>query len=100
MVSHSFNFEGGDQLARMGAAWFVSFAYHDYVDEGHDNWMGVSTVNLRQSVYNSTRFFHEDWLEEVVYNMSEEKLSKNSIGLHGAEIVCMAKDVLGVMRRV
>ena len=30
---HEFNFEGGELLTPIGAAWFVSFAYHEYVDK-------------------------------------------------------------------
>lgn len=96
MESHAYSFEGGDKLAKMGAAWFVSYAYHEKVDGSHKNWGRVSTVATRSSVYNSTREFHKLWLRYVA-DMSDASLEKNTIGLDGESIKEMAEAVLSVM---
>ena len=33
MTSHAFNFEGGEDLTAMGATWFVSYSYYEYIDK-------------------------------------------------------------------
>ena len=38
MSGHPFNFAGGEDLATMGASWFVSYHYHGTIDPAHENW--------------------------------------------------------------
>ena len=51
MANHNFSFAGGDILSKMGATWFVSYAYYDRVDKNHRNWDRVSTAASRTSRY-------------------------------------------------
>ena len=90
MASHQFDCEGGRDLTSMGASWFVSYAYHDYVDHAHDNWRKYPH---RVSVYERTRRFHRGWLERVS-EMNPKNLSRNTIGLSSAQIMTMASEVL------
>ena len=33
MANHHFSFAGGELLSKIGAAWFVSYAYYDKIDK-------------------------------------------------------------------
>ena len=90
---HSFAFEGGEDLTTMGATWFVSYCYYDKIDPTHKNWKKVETHNSRQSVYRRTAHYHRFWLERVL-EMDSERLSANTIGLTGDEVIKMAKILL------
>ena len=90
---HSFAFEGGEDLTTMGATWFVSYCYYDKIDRTHRNWERVETHNSRQSVYRKTAHYHRFWLERVL-EMDSERLSANTIGLTGDEVIKMAKILL------
>ena len=90
---HSFDFEGGEDLTTMGATWFVSYCYYDKIDRTHKNWERVETHNSRQSVYRRTAHYHRFWLERVL-EMDSERLSANTIGLTGDEVIKMAKILL------
>ena len=96
MARHPFNFDGGEELTTMGAAWFVSYCWYDVVDKSHTNWQNVSTCCTRISVYNRTRRFHKFWLEQVV-KMNENNLNKNTIKLKGRDIINMAAKLLKVI---
>ena len=93
MQNHTFSFDGGEILSKMGASWFVSRAYYDRVDENHRNWDRVSTASSRTSRYVSARCYHKAWLEEVLA-MKDERLNKNTIGLDAWEVKTMAKEIL------
>ena len=93
MGNHSFNFEGGDDLSSMGASWFVSYAYHTYIDTSHDNWQRIDTVNLRINYFNRTNNHHKFWLEQVL-DMENNRLSTNEIGLEPERVKEMAKELL------
>ena len=93
MANHNFSFAGGDILSKMGATWFVSYAYHDRVDENHRNWGHVSTAASRTSRYIAGVPYHKEWLQEVLV-MKDENLSKNTIGLDAWQVKAMAKEIL------
>ena len=50
---HAFSCYGGKLLQRMGASWFVSYAYHKHVDAKHLNWNRVAT-KMRVSLYDKS----------------------------------------------
>lgn len=93
MANHSFSFAGGDILSKMGAAWFVSYAYHDRMNKRHRNWDRVSTTASRASRYIAGIPYHREWLQEILV-MKDENLSKNTIGLDARQVKAMAKELL------
>ena len=90
---HTFNFDGGDYLTTMGAAWFTSFCYFNHIDSEHKNWKKVSTWSNRKSIYNSTEEYHIYWLQKVL-EMVDSNLNKNKIGLNGYQVKKMAAELL------
>ena len=76
MARHVFSFNGGELLTSMGASWFVSYCYYEYIDKTHQNWNIVKTAANRKSVYLRTRNFHKGWLNEILKIISS---SINSI---------------------
>lgn len=82
---HVFLCEGGDQLTTIGATFFVSYLYHQYVDSTHENWASIKTKKSRISTINSSENYHRIWLKHIG-NMSEANLNKNSLGLDGPVI--------------
>ena len=56
--AHFFNFVGGDALSRMGATWFVSYAYYCEVDPQHMAWKNVKTYPMRRNIYFTTKEHH------------------------------------------
>lgn len=93
MANHNFSFAGGEILTSMGAAWFVSYAYHEKIDKTHKNWDGVATAQTRISSYKRGRAFHRSWLQEIL-SMNPLRLAKNTIGLSAAQVKTMAKEIL------
>ena len=91
--SHAFPFYGGELFGKMGAAWFVSYAYHEHIDAAHDNWNRISTVRGRIRRYNSTFSYHRYWLDKVM-TMNDLNLAKNTIGLTPREVKDMANGVM------
>ncbi len=98
MANHSFSFEGGEELRSIGATWFVSYAYYDYVDKTHKNWDKVMTAKMRAKRYERTHDYHEIWLKHIE-SMEDANLSKNTIGLTPQETKEMAKKVLQSMSK-
>lgn len=93
MASHNFSFDGGDILRKMGATWFVSYAYYEHVDKSHRNWSKVSTANSRISNYNRGKKYHKQWLQ-CVLSMNDANLAKNTIGVSPCETKQMARKLL------
>jgi len=93
MANHNFSFAGGDILSKMGATWFVSYAYYDRIDKNHRNWDRVSTAASRTSRYIAGILYHKEWLQEVLV-MKDENLSKNTISLNAWQVKSMAKEIL------
>lgn len=97
MTNHNFCFEGGEILRSIGATWFVSYAYHEYIDDSHMNWSGVTKASQasRSSKYRRSREFHTEWLRRIA-SMSDNNLAKNSIGLSPIETKRMACRLLEI----
>ena len=93
MSSHAFNFDGGEYLTAIGATWFVSYSYYNYVDSSHENWKRVSTFKNRQATYRNTKQYHIFWLQKVL-EMNPDQLNKNTINLSADTIKQMAKEIL------
>ena len=92
-TSHAYPFYGGEFLGKMGAAWFVSYAYHEHVDATHENWNRTATASGRIRKYNNTFSYHRYWLDKVM-TMNDQNLAKNTIGLTPREIKDMANAVM------
>jgi hypothetical protein len=93
MTEHAFHFEGGDELAKMGASWFVSYSYYSLKNDTHMNWKEAPTYSSRISVFNRTGNFHQFWLEQVL-GMNDDRLETNTIGLTGHQVKQMARELL------
>ena len=89
---HAFSCYGGKLLQRMGASWFISFAYHKYIDAKHLNWNRVAT-KMRISVYDKSFSYHRYWLDKVM-SMDDKLLKTNKIGLTAIQVKDMAKKVM------
>ncbi len=93
MGRNVFKFKHGDILTTMGAAWFVSRAYYEYINKSHINWKRVSTFKNRNSVFmNRAKDYHLYFLEKVEH-MNIKNLNKNTIHLEGEEIKKMAIEI-------
>lgn len=86
---HIFSFEGGDKLTTIGATFFVSYLYYQYVDSTHKNWTSIKTQYSRISTINSSSQYYRAWLSHI-QNMSDSNLNRNSLGLKGPAIKNMA----------
>jgi hypothetical protein len=93
MGSHSFNFDGGEELSRIGASWFVSYLYHKVINQSHTNWDKVKTHKARISKFDSSTKYHRFWLEKIM-DMNDKNLNKNTILLSLDNIKNMASEIL------
>ena len=50
MARHVFLFNGGGLLTSMGASWFVSYCYYEYIDKTHQNWTCVKNAANRKYI--------------------------------------------------
>ena len=89
----NYEFVGEEQLKKIGATWFVSYAYYEYIDKSHMNWDRISTVSFRVSVYNSSRCYHKGWLQQVL-NMDYGRIGTNTLGVSPSETKRMAQELL------
>ena len=95
MDSKNFSFEGGYDLRRMCASWFVSYTYYENIDKNHKNWNSVKTAKSRMSKYNASRQYHKLWLSKVA-DMNDVSLNQNKIGLTAEQVKRMAFELLQV----
>ena len=93
MPEHIFSFEGGEILTRMGASWFVSYAYYLKIDHSHRNWKKSATAKGRIANYNKSEKYHKARLERVL-EMNPAQLNKNQIGMEAMDTKRMAKELL------
>lgn len=91
--AHFFNFVGGDALSRMGATWFVSYAYYCEVDPQHMAWKNVKTYPMRRNIYFTTKEHHIFWLTQVL-DMEDKRLNTNNLKLMAGETKHMAREIL------
>ncbi|WP_321325048.1 hypothetical protein [Thiomicrorhabdus sp.] len=89
---HTFSFDGGEKLTTIGASFFVSYLYHQYVDSNHNNWASIKTQKSRISTISRTENFHKSWLNHIK-SMNDANLNKNTLGLDGVTIKEMAKAI-------
>lgn len=92
-MEHSFNFPGGKELSKIGAGWFVSYAYYKNIDNGHKVWMRVRTCKVRIQWFEKIGVHYKELLQEVL-SMGEEKLNTGTLGLGSIVIKQMALDLL------
>ena len=90
---HVFSFEGGDLLTTIGATFFVSYLYHQYIDPTHKNWAKLKTQKSRISTINRSESYYRNWLNHVG-NMSEANLNRNTLDLDALVIKEMALAIL------
>lgn len=99
MTAHAFNCEGGEIFYRLGAAWFVSYAYHCNLDKNEMSWNNESispkSISSRKSKFNNSTDYHHGWLLHVL-SMNDNKLSNSNskVGLCAHEIKTMASELL------
>jgi hypothetical protein len=93
MTTHDFSFSGGGILSRIGATWFVSYAYYETIDKFHMNRRKVSTAQSLISKYHSGKEYHKVWLNEVP-TMNPVNLNKNIIDLDAQQVKMMAREIL------
>ena len=96
MPNHSFIFDGGYELSKMGATWFTSYAYYDLCDKTHKNWELVKTYSTRISMYRRTTHYHKYWLEQVL-NMEDNRLNTNTIKLDAKKTKEMARKIIIIL---
>ena len=96
MARHVFSFNGGELLTSMGASWFVSYCYYEYIDKTHQNWNIVKTAANRKSVYLRTRQYHKNWLKEIL-KMNDGNLNRNSLNLKAPQIKQMVSGLLAIV---
>lgn len=96
MATHDFSFNGGEILSKMGASWFVSYAYYKYIDNNHTNWSRISTTQSRISKFNTSKSYHKYWLNQVLV-MNPANLSKNTIGISASQTKSMARELLDIL---
>ena len=90
---HGFPFEGGDVLDKMGAAWFVSYAYSIRKDPAHKNWSRIATTKMRAAFFEKTLPYHRFWLYKILH-MDDKRLNRNTIGMTAAQVKQMAHELL------
>lgn len=89
MSRNVFDFEGGEYLTSIGAAWFISYHYYMCGYTEHLEWKRVSSYKYRISRYNVSSKYHSFWVDKIC-EMNPSKLATNSIGLSGDEIIMLA----------
>ena len=81
------------ELNRIGASWFVSYAYYEKFDKTHRNWEYVSTLTTRINGYNRNKQYHRIWLEEIL-QIKDYRLGLNKLGLSASDVKKMARELL------
>ena len=88
--AHAFNFEGGELLAKIGASWFSSYWNFNNRPQKDLHWERSKTARERIVRYNNTKHYHDNWRREVL-KMNDSRLSRNKIGLTGAQVKNLIK---------
>lgn len=91
--SHTFNFDGGEVLTRIGASWFISYSYYNFIDNQHNNWQNILTAQDRIKRYNNSQKYHLFWLLKIS-KMNVKQLNRNDIELSGKEVIEMANKII------
>lgn len=97
-TNHGFNCEAGDILSKISASFLVSYLYCKKIDETHDAWkkyeLTDKSFSSRISKINNNEEHQKAWLEHIALKCSEARLNRNTIGLTGAQVKEMAKELL------
>ena len=99
MTDHAFNCDGGGILYRLGAAWFISYAYYNNIDKSELSWnnecISPKSTSTRISKYNNSMEFHHTWASFVL-SMDDKRLSTptSKVGLSAYDIKRMANELL------
>jgi hypothetical protein len=96
--NHAFNFDGGLELSKMGATWFVSYAYYRHIDPTHNNWEKVKTHLIRANMFDNTTTYHKYWLKQIA-EMNDNKLNTNEIELQASRTKEMARKLLNLYKQ-
>ena len=82
-------------LQTIGRSWFVSRMYYEYIDKNHTKW-NLTPTGYKLGTFNKIQNQHETLVKYLysIMNSNEIRLDKNEIGLPGAKIKEMAKDLL------
>jgi len=96
MSSHPFKFDGGSELADIGATWFVSYKYHNFCDKLHLNYIKIDSLERRINIFNKTSHYHKYWLEKIL-GMNNNRLNTNEIGVNARDTKNMANCILSIL---
>ena len=91
--THPFHFLGGEELAQMGATWFVSYCYYRHIDYSYSAWRRVKTASVRRTVYERTEKYHAYWLRQIL-SMNDERLNTNRMNVNARDTKRMARELL------
>lgn len=91
--THPFSFLGGEELAQMGATWFVAYCYHRHIDYGYTAWKRVKTASMRRTVYERNEKYHAYWLRQVL-SMDDARLNTNRMKINARDTKRMARELL------
>ena len=82
-------------LQTIGRSWFVSRMYYEYIDKNHTKW-NLTPTGYKLGTFNKIQNQHETLVKYLysIMNSNEIRLDKNEIGLPGAKIKEMAKELL------
>ncbi len=87
-------------LRKIGASWFVSYAYYKNVDSTHKNWnsdeLRKASIKGRISRYDRNKSCHAVWLKKVCDEMDAKRLGQNKLKpkLSGEQVKRMARELL------
>lgn len=89
--------DGKDMLDSMGRAFFVCYYYYEHIDHSFMAWKTKQiekTLNARIGNYKASEQFHRTYLQSIVDSSRPGKLSTNTMGKSGDEIISLAKKSL------
>ena len=88
------NNELNEIINKIGASYLISYLYGKYIDKSHYNYKRRET-DKTALIERYKDNYHK--MVEAVLEMDENKLESNEIGLSGAEVKKMAKQLLPIL---
>ena len=94
--------DGGDELRRMGIAWFVLRAYWAYVNSDERRWANTATIAVRKNAFRKTfgviaaggEPLHKLFLEYVIHHSTSAKIDRNGFGVSADNVRELANEIL------
>lgn len=94
--------DGGDELSRMGIAWFVLRAYWAYVNSDERRWANTATIAVRKNAFRRTwdaitaggEKLHRLFLEYIIHDATSAKINRNRLGVSAGEVRELANEIL------